>query len=72
MLSPKAMNLVTPSVGTNGRSDTVNEHAAFRVCVAESRPVQETVVDPSEKVVPEAGVQLTKTGSTPPVWGGVP
>jgi hypothetical protein len=68
MLSPNARNLVRDSCGIGGVTVTVNAHEvdAFAASVA----VHCTVAAPTANAVPDARVQLTSIGSTPPVVAG--
>ena len=67
MLSPKAKNLVAVSVGVR-TTLTENEQADVR-CSA-SRAVQPTLLVPTGRLAPLAGVQDVVTGVAPPVTVG--
>jgi hypothetical protein len=68
MLSPKARNLVFEIVAIRPTL-TGKTHEAERF--SESVAVQDTSVDPSAKVDPDGGAQLTATGDCPPSASGV-
>jgi hypothetical protein len=69
MLSPNARNLVRDNCGGGGVTFTVN--AQDVVTAAASVAAHCTGVDPTGNSEPEARVQLTWTGATPPdVVGG--
>ena len=70
MLSPNARNRVSVSFGGD-RTVTPNVQELARAL--KSVTVQVTVVDPTEKPVPLAGVQVGPvSGAEPPVTVGVP
>lgn len=68
MLSPNARKLVFVSLGSGGVTSTGNEQDP--ACPFDAVAVHCTVVDPTAKLDPDAGVQLTLTGATPPVGVG--
>jgi len=51
-------------------SVTTNEQTPERAGIAESEPVQVTVVEPTGNGLPEPGTQVVDTGETPPLASG--
>jgi hypothetical protein len=68
MLSPNARNLVRDSCGIGGVTVTVNVHEVDALVA--SVAVHCTVAAPAANAVPDARVQLTSMGSTPPLVAG--
>jgi hypothetical protein len=67
MLSPNAMNRVALITGTSGTSVTENWQLAVRT---PSVALQLTMVVPTGKLVPDAGLHVMVTGGVPPLAMG--